>query len=133
MNVLVKIVLKFLQATVERVIRGTGANGRDEVAAQALDCRKKRSGGLMLADHHCDGICYCAEARIGKRAAGDQCRVQCSDIGKQDVLFLGKVVSQFVVELRKGALNCRQMALRVAVAIHHFLCEYGKARQFSLT
>jgi len=93
MDVLVKVLLKFFQAVIERVIRRTRANGRDEVAAQALDCRKKRSGGLMLAGHHGNGICHSAEARIGKRAAGDHCGFQCSNIRKQDVLLLGKMVS----------------------------------------
>jgi len=61
-NMLVKVLLEFLQAVVKRVKSRASVGGRGEVPAESADFRKESSCRIVFLRHHRDWIGHCPEA-----------------------------------------------------------------------
>ena len=99
MNMLVKVLLKFLQPIVERVIGGARTFRGCKTVAQITNVREQGSRGVVFLGHHGNGIGNRTKAVVWLRPPIANGSLQFGNMWKQNKFLLCQVLAQLIVEL----------------------------------
>ena len=116
MRVLAKVVLKLLEAGVEDAVAEADAEGWGEVVAELADLGEQGADIFVVVGEEGDRVGEEAVATDGVEVGRGDGALEADDVGEEDGLFLGEVLVDVALELRKVGVDGCEFGVGIAVA-----------------